>query len=424
MNITTIETMLNAIKIPVNFTAKQNIATCLSWYTDSHRGLNFAKRACADDASLCESVIVNPQEIKSILKENNFSNNLRAQLELLAATGTVGAYISIENAQLNQAGKITSGDIKLTYVSAENIYPIKCRGDEIESVAFCAVNAGKIIITQINKNADEYTVKTYEEHKEKPVLISEYTTKIKPFAILKNAEVNNLKNMTGYGLPKLWQAIPVLKILNLCWRILFTDLEKGEKKVFINELLAEIKKGNSDLTAQEKDLFILLGEKLPSQETLIQEYNPEIRVQAIKDTLELCLSMLSLSFGYGTRRYTLQNTQIQTATEYIGSKQDQLQNLNKQREAVKTYVLSLCESIAGYVQEIYDISVTEDFIVDFDDSYIFDRETQLDKLRADAITFTEYPQFMIEYVKARYSLTQEQAEKFLASAQPSGYDFE
>ena len=35
---------------------------------------------------------------------------------------------------------------------------------------------------------------------------------VKPFAVMRNAEVNNLDDMTGYGLPKLVNAIPAVTI--------------------------------------------------------------------------------------------------------------------------------------------------------------------------------------------------------------------
>ena len=38
---------------------------------------------------------------------------------------------------------------------------------------------------------------------------------VKPFAVMRVAEVNNLDNMEGYGLPKLWNAIPALKVVDL-----------------------------------------------------------------------------------------------------------------------------------------------------------------------------------------------------------------
>ena len=144
---------------------------------------------------------------------------------------------------------------------------------------------------------------------------------VKPFAIMQNAEVNNLDNMEGYGLPKVYNSIPMFKALDLCYNIMFGDLDKGQKLVFINELLACVQKdenGMAYLTPQQKEVFILLGQdggKLAEEKTLVQEYNPIIRIDEITKAFELVLSLLSMSFGYGTKKYTFENGKITTATE-------------------------------------------------------------------------------------------------------------
>lgn len=108
--------------------------------------------------------------------------------------------------------------------------------------------------------------------------------------------------------------IPMFKAVDLCYNILYGDLDKGQKLVFINELLACIQRdedGNPYLTPQQKEIFILLGMdgegKLPEEKTLVQEYNPEIRVEQITKAFELVLSLLSMQFGYGSKKYTFEN---------------------------------------------------------------------------------------------------------------------
>ena len=154
---------------------------------------------------------------------------------------------------------------------------------------------------------------------------------VKPFAVMRNAEVNNLDNMDGYGLPKLLGAIPVLKALDLAFNVLFRDLDKADKLILINELLCQFGKNGEVMTPNEqaKKLFVLLGEKLPDQKELIQEYNPSIRIEELTKTIELLLSLLSMMFGYGTKKYSFENGNITTATEFVLSRQDAMQELNK-----------------------------------------------------------------------------------------------
>lgn len=154
-----------------------------------------------------------------------------------------------------------------------------------------------------------------------------------------HAEVNNLDDMEGYGLPKLRNAIPVLKVVDLCYNVLFSDLDKAEKIILVNELLCEFdENGKPKLTPEQKKLFVFTGEKLPEEKSMIQEYNPEIRIEQVTKAFELALSLLSMSFGYGTKKYSFENGQITTATEYVGERQDQMQELNRQRQEAIRYI--------------------------------------------------------------------------------------
>ena len=241
---------------------------------------------------------------------------------------------------------------------------------------------------------------------------------VKPFAIMKNAEVNNLDYMEGYGLPKIYNSIPLFKAVDLCYNILFGDLDKGEKIVFLNEMLAEVSKredGTPMLTKKQKDLFILLGEKLPEEDVLVKEYNPEIRVEQITKAFELVLSLLSMQFGYGTKKYTFENGQIKTATEYIGAKQDAMQELNKQRKQAQEYISDIIHAAMWFSNQFsgtaYDVE--EPLSIEFDDSYVEDKQTKLEAMRADALSFAEVPVLKIWYLMEKYNIPEDEARKYI-----------
>lgn len=214
----------------------------------------------------------------------------------------------------------------------------------------------------------------------------------------------------------------MLKALDLCYYILYGDLDKGEELVFLNEMLAEIKKredGSYMLTPQQKDLFILLGEKLPTEDTLIKEYNPQIRAEEITKVFELLFSLFSMSFGYGTKKYTFENGKITTATEYIGTKQDAMQELNKQRKNATDYITDLIRAGIWFSIQFHNTSYDpEGFLsIEFDDSYIEDREAKIAGMRTDAITFATVPDLLVWYLMERYNLPEEQVREMIVPEQ-------
>lgn len=450
-----IKVYLEQLGYSINQEAFTVIETAKAWYEnrvikDFHKRtnlnnveyelnrLNFAKRCCADDANLCEIISVAPEKesasqefIDSLLSKNRFDVMYRKQLEKTSATGTVGAYITLQNAtQYKHADErisIRGGEIRVNYVDTDGICPLTMENDLVTECAFFGtkkvLGKEKTTLVIFRKANGFYTAETvvFDENRKK-VDAESMTMQlgdVKPFAIMQNAEVNNLPNMLGYGLPKVYNAIPTLKVMDLCFNVLFSDLSKADKIVLINELLSEIRdeNGKPTLTPQQKEIFVLTGEKLPTEKSLIQEYNPEIRIEEITKAFELALSLLSMMFGYGTKKYTFENGKITTATEYIGEKQDSMQELNKQRKNAEDYITDIVHA-AMWFSNVFNgtgFNVEEELSIEFDDSYIEDKVAKLESMRADALSFSEIPILKVRYFMEKYNIPEEEAKKWIES---------
>lgn len=437
----------------VNDNALTVIQACDDWYSnriieDFHKRktlngipyelnrLNFGKRCCSDDANLCEVLEINAGDgeqadfVNDALGKSEFNTQYRKQLEKTSADGTTACYIRLDNATFMDNGSVQGGSIKLNYVEADAFMPLTVENDIVTEAAFSgsALSKGKkqttLVLFTLGENGT-YTAETHvfddkgNEIKDLETIVQ--LGEVKPFAVMRNAEVNNLDNMTGYGLPKLWDAIPALKVVDLCYNVLFSDLDKAEKIILVNELLCEFdENGKPKMTTEQKKLFVLVGEKLPDpqEKALIQEYNPEIRVEQITKAFELALSLLSMSFGYGTKKYSFENGQITTATEYVGERQDQMQELNRQRQEAIRYIRDICRAVMWFANTFQgkSFNLDQEILVDFDDSYITDREAELERKRNDALAF-DIPELTIWYLMDAYSLNEEEARKLVEAKQ-------
>ena len=436
----------------INTSAMEIINTCDDWYAnrkidgfherrtlqgDNYElsRLNFAKRCCSDDANLSEVIEINAGDgeqnrvLNKILSDSKFNTQYRKQLEKTSADGTTACYIRLDNAVLYDDNSVKGGEIKLNYTEANAFIPLTVENDVAIEAAFwgSTLRNGKkqttLVMFTLNENK-LYTAETHvfdqtgSEQKEYEKILQ--LGDVKPFAVMRNAEVNNLDDMEGYGLPKLWNAISTLKVIDLCYNVLYGDLDKSEKIILVNELLCEFdqKSGKPKLTPEQKKLFVFTGEKLPEEKGLIQEYNPEIRIDQITKVFELALSLLSMSFGYGTKKYSFENGQIVTATEYVGERQDQMQELNRQRQEAVAYIQDICRAVMWFSNQFHNTSynLDADICVDFDDSYITDKETELERKRNDALTF-EIPQLTVWYLMEAYNLTEEEAKALVLQKQ-------
>lgn len=435
----------------VNTKAAEIINTCDDWYSNrmikgfhnrrTVQGveyelsrLNFAKRCCSDDANLCEILEINAgkgeqaDEVNSILGQSEFNTQYRKQLEKTSADGTTACYVRLDQATFYDDNTVRDGKVKLNYVEANCFIPLTVENDIVTEAAFSgsSLKKGKkqttLVIFALNER-NLYTAETHifddmgNELKELETVLQ--LGDVKPFSVMRNAEVNNLDDMEGYGLPKLWNAIPMLKVIDLCYNVLFSDLDKAEKILLVNELLCEFDaNGKPKLTPEQKKLFVFTGEKLPEEKGLIQEYNPEIRIEQITKAFELALSILSMSFGYGTKKYSFENGQITTATEYIGERQDQMQELNRQRQEAVRYIQDICRAVMWFSNTFNGTgyNLETEVLVNFDDSYVTDKETELERKRNDALSF-DIPQLTIWYLMDAYSLTEDEVAALISEKQ-------
>lgn len=453
-----IKSMLKKKGYTVNEEALDIIRECGDWYGNRKisgfhnrktvqgepyelNRLNFAKRCCSDDANLCEVLEINagntskepgtdgqkePDEqdtfVNTVLKDSEFNTQYRKQLEKTSAEGTSACYIRLDNATILDNGKATQGDIRLNYVEADCFIPLTVENDIVTEAAFAgsAMKQGRkeTTLVMFTKQEGIYTAEThvFDEHgtEKKELETTVQLGDVKPFAVMRNAEVNNLDNMTGYGLPKIHNATPMLKALDLCYNVLYGDLDKAEKLLIVNDLMCKFDENGEPITPNEqaKKLFVLIGQdKLPDAKELVTEYNPEIRIEEITKAFELNLSLLSMMFGYGTKKYSFENGQITTATEFVLSRQDQMQELNRQRQEATRYIQDICRAVMWFSNTFHGTAYNTEaeVLVDFDDSLITDKEAELERVRNDALSF-DIPELLQWYLESAYNLKTEEAE--------------
>lgn len=109
-------------------------------WTKCHRhSLGMPKKVCEDMANLLlnERVKVTLSDettntfVKEVLQKNDFWNIGNEYQERKAATGTVAYIPYLDNMDVDEAGNVHGGEVRINYLEAPNIFPLSWNNREI-----------------------------------------------------------------------------------------------------------------------------------------------------------------------------------------------------------------------------------------------------------------------------------------------------
>ncbi len=376
-----------------------------------------------------------------IFRDNDFWKQANSLIEKTFAFGTGAISIRVEDLSLNDDGSVSGNNdtnIKLNYITADKIIPLSWENETITEVAFVSevsIKGNPFTYLEIHRKEEngKYTIdnryfNTKNGFKEVTlpdgIAPSFYTdSEIPMFAIFKPNIVNPIEGCGSFGYSIYGNAIDNIKGVDLAYHNLCTDFRLGQKKVFMNKsLLMEDDDGKvippDDIN---ENLFSHIGDGMESGQ-LVQEFNPSLRVDENVRGIQAQLDYLSFKCGLGTKHYQFNLGQgIVTATQYIGDRQDLIQNINKHYIAIKSGLEDLIRAIA-YVGSIFvDSTINPDaeIAISFDDSYVSDKDSQLLAMQQDVALGLIRPEI---YLAKKYDITEEKAKEMMPSASSTVFD--
>ena len=411
--------------------------------------LGMAKRGCEDWASIlytekdnmvCNNS-VNQAYLDKQLKELKFDDIIPENIENAFWSGTLGTIVRVtgaikENNELRADGKTK---IKLINVTADKIIPLRVENGKIIDVAFVSKttkenkNTYYIEIHEL-KEDEGYVIRNIyidDDGNEQPKkgVIPEYSThsNIPLFDLLNPRIVNNLDNNNGLGVSVYANAIDQLKGVDIAYNNYVMDSVLGGKKVFYNKSLVkynvrqitdsktgetitqEIPVYPDDITKQQ---FQVLSDEMQTanDQTLIQEYNPSLRITDNEDNINLALNLYAFKIGLGKSRYKFENGAVVTATQYIGENQDLVANAKKHRNALNDYTVGIARAILLLGRILFNAGTDEndEIALTNKDGFLVDDETLQEQYRQD---FQAGLMSKVTYLMKARGMTEEQAKK-------------
>lgn len=411
--------------------------------------LNMAKRGCEDwssilftekDVMTCNNKI-NQDYLDKQLERLKFDDVIPENIEDSFWSGTLGTITRVKNA-IVENGELKADDkteYDLVNVTADMVVPLRIEHGEIIDVAFVSKiveNDKTIYYIEIHELKDDgYFIRNIfvdenGEEVERKGIIKEYTThsNIPLFSLLEPRIVNNIKNNNGLGISIFGNAIDQLKDCDIEYNNWVNDAYLGGKKIFYNKSLVKYntetytdKEGNKvvreipiypdDLTKQQ---FKVLDGDLSStsEETLIHEYNPDLRAEDGEKRINMALNLYSCAIGLGKSYYRFENGTVITATQYLGENKDLVGNAKKHRRALNSYTVGIARAILLLGRILFNENTDENDEIQLTnkDGFLVSDEELQEQYRQD---FKDGLMSKKTYLMKARGMTEEQAIKEL-----------
>ena len=380
--------------------------------------LGMAKKVCEDWASLLlnekttlavghrksSEFLQGKDGLEGVLGRCDFWRQANALVEKAFMSGTGAMVLRLEGVEVRDGRIIPGGGtVSMEYLSAQNIIPLTVRKGRIVEAAFVSEILEKgerlIYLETHTLSPDGYVIANRYFKEENGQLtprslpshmaeVIETGSNIPLFAILRPAIVNNIDEGTGLGISVFAGAIDCLKGVDLAFNNFCRDFKLGGKKVFLNHSLTARDQDGTIITPDDvaQQLFLDMGDNdgLDAQR-LIHEFNPSLRVEENARGVQAQLDYLSFKCGLGTRHYQFERGEILTATQYMGDRQELVQNAAKHGLAVRRAVEEILRAILWAGKEALGLDVKPDcpITVILEDGYLTDRESQRQRDREE-----------------------------------------
>ena len=417
--------------------------------------LGMAKRLCEDwssilyterDSIVCENK-QNQVFINKWLEKLEFNDKIPDNIETAFWSGTCGTIIRIKNAKIVNK-KIVADEnttLNLVSVNASQIIPLKIIDGVITDVAFVSKsvingkNAFYIEIHELKKDGYHIQNKYIDEQGneiENAGVIKEYETgsAVPLFNLLMPRVVNNIKENNGLGISIYANAIDQLQGVDIVYNNFMKDFYLGGKKVFYNKKLTKYytqtytDKETGEVVVQEvpiypdditKQQFQIVGDEVDvNAETLVHEYNPDLRETENENGLNLALNILAFKSGLGKAYYKFEQGGVVTATQAILDNKDLVGNAKKHRSALNKYTIGIVRSILMIGRLFFNENVDENDTINLvdKDGFLNSEEDQKEEYMTEIAAGLRQPW---EYRVKFFGEDEETAKKMVSDEKDS-----
>ena len=399
--------------------------------------LGMAKKVCEDWANLLmnektDIVIPNNQdELNEILEREDFWPKANEAIEKSFALGNGAFVLRLENARIDEQGKIWKSDsteLKIDFINATKIRPITFKNGDITECAFVNEGTNEATISLHLLEDGQYIIKDIILKRgvngfQLEQVATLYTgSNIKWFSWIKPRKANNININSPLGVSIYCDAIDNLKFIDNIFDGFNNEYQLGKKRIMVasEAVKIDVTEGTPRKVFDTNDVVYYNIPMGNDGKPIIQDINSELRSQAYIDGLNNQLSIFGSKCGLGESYYkfdAMSSRPVQTATASKLMAQNLYRSINKQEVMVRKMLIQLTKAII-YVNNtwtsaptIKDVNYSE-IQIKFDDAISMDKEAEREKDLADVSAKLMSKK---EYVMKWYLMTEIEADEYLHS---------
>ena len=339
---------------------------------------------------------------------------INQSIEKSGALGTESAVVSVYDLMQNEDGMVldvSEAKTRVDLVDIDWIYPLSWNNKEITECAFGSVEyikGKKYIVLSVHKIADDGNYHIYNhlfsetngtlteiEYKNGTMADFDTQSNIKWFAIFKPLLTNNLFNNSPFGIPHYANAIDNLKAVDISFDALKNEIKDGRRRTFVRADMLSFDDGTQKLTFDPEDTTVYQLPKGATKDDLIQSESDDLRTDKQIETLNTNLNVLGNKVGFGQNFFHFNGSTLTTATAVVSSNSALFRRKKKLEIGYESAIYDLVKAICYASTQFgkYNIN-SEDFVIQFDDSIIEDKEAEsnraLREVQAGLISKAEY----------------------------------
>lgn len=356
------------------------------------------------------------KQFEELINSLDLYSLINQSIEKSGALGTETAVVSVYDLVENEdqmSLDVSNAKTRVDLVDIDQIYPLSWNNKEITECAFGSVEyvkGKKYVILSVHKVAEDGNYHIYNHlFSDNEGMLTEITTEdgtmqdfntmsnVKWFAVFKPMLTNNLFNNSPFGIPHYANAIDNLKAVDLAFDALRNEIQEGRKRTFVRADMLNYDDGTQRLTFDPNDTTVYQLPSGASKDDLIQSDTDKLRTAEQIDTLNTNLNILGNKVGFGNDHYQFDGNNLSTATAVISSNNKLFRRKKKLEIGYESAIYDLVKAICYASTQFgkYNIN-TDDFVIQFDDSIIEDKEAEsvraLREVQAGLMSKEEYRQ--------------------------------